>query len=417
MTQTKVCKRCNRELPIDGFSLIKVRPDTVYRRGFCKECEFKYRRERYRAKKRVKINPDVDILIKREFKEINPERILDASELGDIPLCGEDEIFVKMVNYKNAWLSNYGRCLLRRKGKYRLRKLRINVLGRWFYTLYKNVNENGTFKYKPATVYAAQAVVDMFLVNPDVVNNTWVWHKGDKRDDYYYKNLYPLNTRQYSAVKRYFQNNNDDSEAVIENIMNDIRYKPDTFITVKITPTVCDIGYHGKPGVSSGSLAYRKWNNMILRCYSKNEQKRYSGYKDCTVCKEWHNFSNFEKWFNDNYYKIEGERMDLDKDILFKGNRVYGPSTCCIVPQEINSLISTCKRRGGELPVGVSLNKITNKYQAQITNKQFATPEEAFLCYKEAKEKRIKDVAEKYKGKIPDKLYQAMLNWSIEIDD
>ena len=47
----------------------------------------------------------------------------------------------------------------------------------------------------------------------------------------------------------------------------------------------------------------------------------------------------------------------------------------------------------------------------------FKTKDDAFKRYKTYKEDFIKDVAEQYKGKIPDKVYQAMLNWTIEITD
>ena len=47
----------------------------------------------------------------------------------------------------------------------------------------------------------------------------------------------------------------------------------------------------------------------------------------------------------------------------------------------------------------------------------FNNPEEAFERYKIYKEDLIQDMAEQYKGKIPDKAYQAMLNWKVEITD
>ena len=43
----------------------------------------------------------------------------------------------------------------------------------------------------------------------------------------------------------------------------------------------------------------------------------------------------------------------------------------------------------------------------------YNTPEEAFLVYKEAKEKRIKEVANKWKGKISDNVYEALINWHV----
>ena len=47
----------------------------------------------------------------------------------------------------------------------------------------------------------------------------------------------------------------------------------------------------------------------------------------------------------------------------------------------------------------------------------FNNPEEAFKRYKVYKEDLIQDMAEQYKGQIPDKAYRAMLNWKVEITD
>ena len=47
----------------------------------------------------------------------------------------------------------------------------------------------------------------------------------------------------------------------------------------------------------------------------------------------------------------------------------------------------------------------------------FDTVEDAFNKYKSYKEDFIKKVAEQYRTKIADKVYQAMMNWKIEITD
>lgn len=47
----------------------------------------------------------------------------------------------------------------------------------------------------------------------------------------------------------------------------------------------------------------------------------------------------------------------------------------------------------------------------------FNTPEEAFEAYKTAKEKQIKEVADKWKPLIKPKVYQAIYNYKVEITD
>ena len=65
-----------------------------------------------------------------------------------------------------------------------------------------------------------------------------------------------------------------------------------------------------------------------------------------------------------------GRLYHLDKDILVKGNKVYSPETCCFVPQEINSLLVTSVRSRGDQPIGVSYNKLTQKYEAYYNERR-----------------------------------------------
>lgn len=108
-----------------------------------------------------------------------------------------------------------------------------------------------------------------------------------------------------------------------------------------------NIGYIGEGEYSSTkhSKIYRAWSSMFFRCYNEARLKSCPSYKDCEVCEQWHNFQNFAKWYEDNYYEIEGEKVDLDKDILIKGNRVYSPETCIYVPQKINVAFVNLKNK------------------------------------------------------------------------
>lgn len=173
---------------------------------------------------------------------------------------------------------------------------------------------------------------------------------------------------------------------------------------------------------------YRTWHDMLRRCYSQKYQEKEPTYKDCEVCEEWLNFQNFAKWFYENYYEIEGEKMGLDKDILHKNNKVYSPSTCIFTPSRINTLFIKNNKNRGELPIGVRYHKDIKKYSSHLSIKRNGkskqvylglsnTPEGAFYKYKIEKEKYIKEVANEYKDKIPQKLYDAMMNYKIEESD
>ena len=159
---------------------------------------------------------------------------------------------------------------------------------------------------------------------------------------------------------------------------------------------------------------------MLRRCYDKNFQEKEPSYKDVTVCEEWLCYQNFAKWYEENYYEVENEEMELDKDILIKGNKIYSPSTCIFVPKGINCLFTNRKNNRGDLPIGV--NKQGDKFRSSCCNGRnkrvvlgtFDDKHNAFLMYKINKELVIESMANKYKNKIPIKLYISMLNYKIE---
>lgn len=421
MKDTKICKKCGRILPIDKFRLVRGQFYNPYYLNHCKECEYKYQRAYLRKKNAIKFSGDLEILITRQYKNIKKERVLDISNIDIIPL-GTDEVFVKLMDYKNAWLSNYGRVITYTNGKYNLLQGGYDNYGVLHYTVKKNIFFDGKWIYKSVLLYAAKAVVDEFIVNPDKANNVYVWHSGYDKQDCYYRNLYPLNQEQYRVVKKYFKETGDDSEEFIIKVMNDIRYKPDNWSKKAMQPIMCGIGYRGCNDVDCTSESYLRWHDMINRCYNEKFHERQPQYKNCTVCGEWLNYSNFKVWYDQN--KIPGMTLDLDKDILFKGNLEYSPSTVAFVPHEINTLFLNKKNGRGDLPIGVFYDKGKSKYRSNmafmgktIKLGTFNTAESAFARYKEYKEDFIKDIAEQYRDEIPDKVYQAMINWKIEIDD
>lgn len=419
--ETKICKKCGRLLPIEKFRLVKGQFYNPYYLGQCKECEYKYQRGYLQEKNKIVFSDNVEILIRRKYKTVKKERILDISNLDIIPL-GTDEIFVKLMDYKQAWLSNYGRVIRLSNGRYTVLKGNYDNNGSLHYKLQKNVFFEGKWIWKPADLWAAKAVVEEFIVNPDKANNVYIWHSGYIKEDNYYKNLYPLNQEQYRIVRKNFNETGDDSEEFIVKVMNNIRYQPNDWSMQCLEPIMCGIGYRGALYENGHIESYLRWHDMMNRCYNEKFHEKHPQYKGCTVCEEWLNYSNFKIWYEQN--KIAGMKLDLDKDILFKGNKEYSPATVAFVPHEINTLFINGKKNRGNLPVGVHYDKEKKKYRAEMSFMgkaiklgRFDTVEEAFARYKKYKEDFIKDIAEQYKDEIPDKVYHAMLNWVIEITD
>ena len=193
-------------------------------------------------------------------------------------------------------------------------------------------------------------------------------------------------------------------------------------------PAIYNIGIYGTGPYNcdsciKGIRCYNTWSGILKRCY-KPSKTNETAYKGCTVDEEWLVFQNFAKWVEANAYTIEGQLICVDKDILIKNNRMYGPDTCLLVPKEINNIFIRAKAHRGDLPIGVHFSKRKNKYEASVNRKRLGeitkyadTPEEAFSFYKEKKEEYIKYIADIYKDQIPQKVYDALYAYEVEITD
>lgn len=98
---------------------------------------------------------------------------------------------------------------------------------------------------------------------------------------------------------------------------------------------------------------YRVWTNMLVRCYSTKKQEKYPTYKGCTVSDEWLTFSVFKSWME----KQDWDGKQLDKDLLFEGNKVYSAETCVFVTKEVNMFTTERCAARGEWPIGVNWHK------------------------------------------------------------
>jgi len=168
---------------------------------------------------------------------------------------------------------------------------------------------------------------------------------------------------------------------------------------------------------------YNLWIAMLQRCFDEKYKQKYPTYNDVTCSKEWLSMTKFiEDVSQMRGYGLIG--WALDKDILQKGNKLYSKDTCCFVPAEVNQLLVKSDRIRGEYPVGVCFHKASGKFRAQLKINGrlkhiglFANPEEAFFAYKAAKEARIKTLAEKWKHLLDERVFQALLKYTVDIAD
>lgn len=188
--------------------------------------------------------------------------------------------------------------------------------------------------------------------------------------------------------------------------------------------TILNVGYigNGKYSKEKDKECYTCWHNILIRCFDLKYKEKYPTYNDANIANEWLNFQNFAEWYYQNIYYVQNERMEIDKDILFKGNKEYCPEKCIFVPRRINTLLINNKSVRGEYPVGVDFHEgrfraRCNTLNGSVFIGNYDTPILAFMAYKKFKENYIKQVAEEYKDKISEKLYKALYNFKVEVDD
>ena len=200
-------------------------------------------------------------------------------------------------------------------------------------------------------------------------------------------------------------------------------------LEVRMKPTVRGVGYlgsnldlkstyNGKP-----CKIYKQWYNMIERCYNEKLYQRRPTYIDCYVSDDFKDYSKWRDWFDNYQYKHDG--WHLDKDLLFKGNKIYSEPTCVFIPREINQVLTKREASRGEYLIGVYWDKTAKAFKAMVSKNKgkqehlgyFNTEIEAFEAYKQAKENYIKELADKYKDMLDPRAYEALYNYTVDIDD
>ena len=198
------------------------------------------------------------------------------------------------------------------------------------------------------------------------------------------------------------------------------------------SPSVYGIGITGTkyPTTINGvkTKEYDLWNSMLKRCYSNAYKKQRPTYEGCEASENFKSYEYFYEWCNEQIgfnNDGNGNPFQLDKDLLIKGNKVYSEDSCVFLPQEINSLLIKREALRGKHLIGVYWDKKVSAFVARVHKNKgkqeylgyFNTELEAFNAYKQAKESFIKEQAEKWKDKIDDRAYEALMNYEVEITD
>ena len=99
--------------------------------------------------------------------------------------------------------------------------------------------------------------------------------------------------------------------------------------------------YESKDGKNVQTWEYHKWQSMLTRCFDSKFKEKHPTYEGVTCCDRWLCFAYFLEDFEilkQEYNWDDDEKLNLDKDILYKGNKLYSLENCVLVPDYINSL-------------------------------------------------------------------------------
>ena len=198
-------------------------------------------------------------------------------------------------------------------------------------------------------------------------------------------------------------------------------------------PSVYSVGVTGTKYLTKingvNTKEYILWTHMLQRCYSDTNvcdtsKKRNPTYIGCEVSENFKYYEYFYEWCH-KQTGFGNKGFQLDKDLLIKGNKVYSEDSCVFLPQEINNILTKREVLRGKHLIGVSWCNTKKAFVAQV-NKNKGSPEwlgsfntelEAFNAYKTAKETFIKEQANKWKGKIDERAYEALMNYTVDITD
>ena len=325
------------------------------------------------------------------------------------------EVFVRVDNTENYWVSNYGRCVNNLKSKIKnseCNKFYEHKQGDVHYTIFEierypekirgrltgKIEEN---RYR-REYNADQLVASKFLVK--YIGRNKLWHKDGNNANNWYKNLLYVSEKDYKDLKA--------AKVTWQELNLEQEY----------------IEYVNK----AVAHAYKSYNGILKRCgNTADDDTVRSCYDKSKMCQLWlDDPKEFVRWYLEHYYECVGEEMDVDKDLFGDGSGMYSPNFCCILPKGLNTLLANSKKHYEKgqtpddvLPLGVRYNSKKAKYYAEITFtggdkiiplSEWNTPEEAFAEYKMMKQADILRVVAEYKQKIPEYIYKKFLTVEVK---
>ena len=158
--------------------------------------------------------------------------------------------------------------------------------------------------------------------------------------------------------------------------------------------------------------SYKIWSRLIQIDRGNSSQKGF-------LCDEWKEFKNFEQWYDNNFYQIDGEQMELSYRFFDMNNDTYSPDKCCFLPLSINKTVSRLGVSEFVIPhIERETRKNTEYYKIRFNDTVVATSDskkEIIEIRKAILNTEFLDYAEKHKDALPQYIYERMSDFRIEV--
>lgn len=385
---------------------------------------------------------------KGELQEIAKDKCKPVEHPIKYKLKNAFEVFVRVGDTENYWISNYGRCVnnlnCKKKDKFYEHKQ-----GKCHYTVFEIERQIVSCpKSKRKTKNPVKKIEKYFRIGTSVEECNCILEEMQKENE---KRIYSIQeTRirretspdelvaktfltKYKGRAKVWHKDGDESNNWYKNLLTVSREDYKDLKAGKTTWQELNLEQEYIEYDNKASLcAYKVYDGIKSRCGDTKDMERIGRCYDKSVM--WQGWIDnprlFVKWYLEHYYECGDESMAVDKDLFGDGSGMYHPDFCCILPQGLNTLLTNCKKHYKEgdtsddaLPLGVSYSRKTGKYFSKITftgserNIQLSewdTPEEAFAEYKMMKQADILIVAAEYKESIPDYIYDRLLKVEVK---
>ncbi len=147
---------------------------------------------------------------------------------------------------------------------------------------------------------------------------------------------------------------------------------------------------------------HKVWTNLLKRCYRELDWIKNPSYQEANVDEEWKKFMDFRAWMTEQNW----QGNEIDKDILFPGNKTYSSEFCVFVPAYVNLSILSKREKVSSLPIGVTYREDlkSKPYRSKILSQEgktmclgyHPTPEDAHFAWQLAKVANLKSVIQRY---------------------